>query len=430
MNASKREQKRENPWQSVQALSKKNAVAFALSVVLYLVCSVAIPLAFYSRVAAIVAVLVALAGAFYLSRRALRSVSILGVLTVGGFFLFQSFLITNDGYRLVIALSSLVAVVCVGIMAGAFFQTVAKAYWLSPLLSAAAAAIVFGITKNPIFSVSALLLCLPSLLLTIATRKGAYRSTAILCSAIGLLIGIVGLALLWIWRVSGACSLEAIREAINAIQSETVEMGIALRNAYLDEMRAMIEKNAHWNAEQVEYANSLMNQISAIYADDVLINAVAKCFNLLPAMLFVLCAIPTFLSQAMLNGAYASNGLRGVLTPESEFFTMSVTAAVLYLISTFVTLCFMSSLSIAVTVADNLCLCLMPGFLLLSVRGFKTAFGKTRGFGRVLLILSIVLAVSCFSVAALPVLALYGAYLRIFAAAKQRMSNGNGPHFN
>lgn len=416
----------ENPWQDPTSVSKPRLLPLAVAAILFLLASAAIPLAFYSRVAAVVSVVLALGGGFYLVRRAPRSLLILVGLTVGGFFLLQSFLITGDGYRLVIALTSLLPVICVGITAGAFFQTSVKAYWLFPLLSVAAAGITFAVTRAWLASVCALLLWLPSLLLSVATKKGAYRSSAVCSSAIGLLIGLVGLSLLWVWRASGSCSPEAIQEALGAMRAEVVELGLALRDAYLEEMRAMIAENAHWNEAQVQYANALMDQIALSYSRDALINGVAKCFNLLPAFFFLAGAIPSFLSQAMLNGAYASNGMRAVLTPESEFFTMSVPAAVIYLIATFITLCFASSLNIAVTVADNVCLCFMPGFLVLSARGFSIAFRKMRGFGRGLAVLALILVVSCFSVAALPVMALYGAYLRIFSAAKKRMMNGSG----
>lgn len=418
MEVNEREWNRENPWDDFASRTKPSRGNLILAAILFALGSAAVPLSFYNEWIALAAILVLNLGAFYLTKRAKGGAWMTFALAVLVYAL-PSALFVDASW--LISVSALVSAVCVGVLAGSFLQTCTRLYWLPPFLSALAAGVAFAISRSWLVAASAVILLPAVILLSVATVRGAYRTTAICCATAGLLVGVIGLFLLWILKSQGAVSLDAVRGILDGWQKTALDVQIAVREEYLAEIARMIEQNPTWTAEQIEYANTLTTSVRTVMSDEALLNATAKLFNLIPAALFILCAIPSFLAQKMLNGAYDSNGMRAVVTPESEFFTMSVPAAILYTVSAFVMLGFTASLNVFVTVADNLCLMLMPGFLLLAIRNFRARFIAARS-GRLALIIFVAVALCCLSFMAIPIAALYGAYLRLFSAFHRRMA--------
>ncbi len=418
MDLNEREWSEENPWKNFASRTKPTKGALIFSAVLYALGCAAIPLSFYNEWFALAALVVLSLGALYLTRREKGGAWLTFALAVLAYVV-PSALFENAGW--LISVSALVSALCVGVLAGSFLQTCTRLYWLLPVLTAIAVGITFAVSGNWLVAASAVILLPASALLAVATVRASYRSSAICAATLGLLAGVVGLFLLWVWKTQGTVSLDAVRAVLDSWQKTMLDVQIAVREEYLAEMARMIEQNPAWTADQLEYANRMMESVRTLMSDEILINSTAKIFNFIPAALFVACAIPAFLAQKMLRGAYDSNGMRAVVTPESEFFTMSVPAAVIYVIAAFVMLGFSNSLSVLVTVADNLCLMLMPGFLVLAVRNFRARFISARQ-GRVALILFVAVALCCLSVTAIPLAALYGAYLRLFSAFRHRMT--------
>ena len=101
---------------------------------------------------------------------------------------------------------------------------------------------------------------------------------------------------------------------------------------------------------------------------------------------------------------------------------MSVPAAVLYIVSMVVMLLFPSSFSIPVIVASNLCIMLMPGFLVLGTRFLFNRFFSAGGNARWVLVVIAVFLLCCLSYNAVFLGALLGAYERIWRAVRRRMS--------
>ena len=157
-----------------------------------------------------------------------------------------------------------------------------------------------------------------------------------------------------------------------------------------------------------------------LMSDNVIRQSMDALFQILPAMLILCCAIPAFLIQRLLNAAYSTNGLSEVVTPESEFFTMSLPSAVLYAVSLFLSALAVDGMGFVSMVAENLCLILLPGMLLLGIRYFKQRFGGNRGPRRwITVTLAVILC--CVMPTALYLGAFFGSYMRIMQAIQRAM---------
>ncbi len=401
----------ENPWKQFASLPKPDLKSLGIAGALFALGSLALPLSFFRPWIAAVLWVVLLFGGFWLTRR-ISSGARLTLATSVLAFLFSYF----DP-----SLGAVAAALSMGLLGGAFLQTITRKFWIPVLLAAAAAGAAYAVTQDWMLALTALILLPAVLLLSVATNMGEYRTTAVCYALGGFLLAVVVLFLVWVWRTSGTVSLNAVRNLLDSWQNQVIQSQVALREDYIASIRQMIQDNPSWSADQISYAQTIINGISQTLSDEVITDSVARVFNLFPAFVCVLCAIPAFLGQKMLTAAYVSQGMSRVVTPESEFFTMSVPAAVLYIVSMLVTLLFSSSFSVPVTVVSNLCIILLPGFLVLGVRSFVTRFSALRGNIRGVLIVLILVMLCCMSYNAFLLIALYGAYERILLAVRRRL---------
>ena len=170
-------------------------------------------------------------------------------------------------------------------------------------------------------------------------------------------------------------------------------------------------------AQMSAYLDAFTDQINATMSDEALRLSVRQMIYLIPACLFLICAIPAYLAQRMLNASYTANGLREVVTPEAEFFTMSLPAAVIFALSYLLMLFVPISAELLYLVASNLCVMLLPGFLAV---GWRTLRMRLRGrFNGRMFPLLLLVAFCCLSLNLLFILAAFGACDRIFSAIRR-----------
>ncbi len=416
MNQSPNAAAAENPWKQSETLPRPGAGPLALACVLYGLGSLAIPLSFLQPWIAMVFWALLTVGGFYLTRR----------VTSGAKLTLAAAALACLVGLFIPAFGAVITALAVGLLGGAFFQTCTRQFWVLGLISAAATAGVFALTRDWTFCLLAVSLLPASLLLGAATRRGAYRTTAVGLALGGFLLWGLVLFLCWVGRTTGSVGLGAIRSALNDWQNTLIQTQISWRDEHIAVFRETIADNPSWNAAQVANVEALIDVVMERMSDANIADSVAWIFNLLPGVVFALCAIPAFLGQKMLNAAYATNGMGRVITPEAEFFTMSVPAAVLYIVSMAVMLLFPSSFSIPVIVASNLCIMLMPGFLVLGTRFLFNRFFSAGGNARwVPVVIAAVFLFCClWSVIfnALYLCALLGAYERIWRAVRRRMA--------
>ncbi len=301
-------------------------------------------------------------------------------------------------------LACIVSVAC-----GTWLLTVYKnAYW-TLILPVASFGIAFAITGDWMLSAAALFPIPAIVLLRIAVLKGEKRTTAICFAEGGLLLSLAILIGIWLYTACGSLDRTAIAEYINSLRQELLQALMSVRDVLLENLRTAGEGNPE-----------AYERLTASMSDASLKGIVQQLFNLLPAFAVILCSIIAYEAQMLLNFTYRFTGMKQVVTPVSFVFTMSIPAAVLYVVSLLVSV-FSTSPSLAVALMENLCLMLLPGFLLLGFGAVLTSLAAMKRNGGGMLLIVVFALLCCCSSSALYLLALWGANMVLTAPLRRRM---------
>lgn len=406
-----------NPWNQRSELPKPARGSEIFATILFFLASAALSFSTVHENVAIVAWGALIALGYFFTRHTRGLTGFLIVLSLLGAILPGLVLPLKMSYYP--AGGAIVSAVCVGCCAGAYCLTVSRRYWLLPLLSLAVGVAAFAVTHSWIVAAMALGLLPAIILLSVSTLRDEGCTTTVCYGIGGLLISVVALLAAWIWITYGSLSPNTLRGLLAAWKEAFVQAQIASRG----ELIALIEERmtaADATAETVETLESLKTSFMELMSDDMIRQSMDVVFQILPAVLMLCCSIPMFLAQRLLNAAYSTNGLSAVVTPESEFFTMSLPSAVLYAASLFLSALSADGIGFLSMVAENLCLILLPGMLLLGLRYFKQRFGGNRTRVRWLTVTLIVL-LCCVIPGALYLGAFFGAYMRIMQAIQRAM---------
>lgn len=331
----------------------------------------------------------------------------------------------------------LAAVVCIS--AGSFLMTTQRLpVWSAPALMLVSAVGVYLMTHSweaALFS----LICLPAiLLLTLATQRGAPRTTAICYAIGGILLSLLVCFLIAVGKSMGGIGRDSILGFVENFRNARVAEALALRDAMLEFCRELF--TGDWLAEYeatmaeryseayvAERVTPMLESMRENYAllestmtDAAITAQTLDLLNLLPGALTVLCMLTAFLSQGLLNASYHSTGMDAVLTPASRVLTVSVTAAVLYALS-FLLLLFVPASGMASAVIRNLCLILLPPLLLLGLQAIRLSMTRAPGGMRVFLVLFLIATFLCAGTGAFYLLAMWGAYHRVSAALQMKL---------
>ena len=313
--------------------------------------------------------------------------------------------------------ASVVLSLIVGGMTLAYLMTVLKRSYPALLLPLAGFAISFAVSQDWQTSLLALSFLPAALLLSVATVGGKGRTTAICYTEVGYLISLLVLLLFLVQRATGGIGREQILGFFEGIRASVTSEVLATRDGLLSMIAEV----------PTESAKQLAEQMAAFYSEDV----VSLLFNMLPGVAVILCSILAFDAQMLLGVHYVNSGWKDVVTKEYRFFTMSVTAAVLYTL-TFVLSLFISPLTMAGAVIQNVSMILLPGFLVLGARSIAVSFARARGGMRIFLIL-LFGALFCCSGGGFSLIAIWGAYDRVMVALHKKLSEkiremGGGDH--
>lgn len=415
----------DNPWKHFSSLPSVNHGSKIFAALSYLLASVAIPLGFYNPTVAI-ALWAALTVLGFCLVRSLHPLVwfTLGASALSG-FLPSLFLPVQSIGTFVPAAATLTAAMCIGLLGGAYLQTTVRNFGGLAILSVLAAGAAWIVGGSWHWGLAALALLPAVLLLSVATNMGEYCTTAICYATGGFLVCALTACLLGIWHLHGSVSVEGIRALLSGWQEQMLAMQFAERDALLASVEAM--RLEEGGAQMSAYLDSLTSQIQSTMSDELLRASVRQMLHLIPSALFLVCAIPAYLAQRMLNVSYAANGLREVVTPEAEFFTMSLPAAVIFALSYLLMLFLPLSAELPYLAASNLCVMLLPGFLAVGWRTLRMRL-LGRWNGRIFPLLFL-LAFCCLSLNLLFILAAFGACDRIFSAIRrgllQKVSDEN-----
>ena len=415
-----------SPWKDREALPTPARGSVALSAAIFLLACFAIPFSVLNESAAILLWAALCAAGFFFTRSARG----LTGLTVGASFLgaILPAALLPLGLTYYPAVGAIIAAACVGVCAGAYYQTVTRRYWVLPVLALAASVGAYLATNEVLFAAMAFAILPAAILLAVATYLGEGATSAICFATGGLLVGVVGLIALWIGGSFGAPTPELLRGLLSEWKEGFVQAQIASRG----ELIALIDQQiaSAGAGDNVSSMEALKASFESMMSDGMIRSSMDVMFNLIPAVLFLCCAIPAYLGQRLLNAAYNTNGMRAVVTLEAETFTVSLSAAILYVASLALSLLPTSGDGFLTMVASNLSFILMPALLIIGIRAFKQMI-RTRGKSsrRVTWIVLIVFLLMA-STGALYLGAFFGAYVRIMQAIgkgiQNKINRGNG----
>ena len=414
----------QSPWKQPSALPKPAKWSLPMAAVLFLLACAAIPFSLTDETIAILAWSLLTAGGFFFTRSTKGLTGFVIVVAVLGAVLPGVLLPLENHYYP--AIGAIVTAVCIGCCAGAYFQTVTRQFWVLPALSALAAVAAYLVTGDVLMAVMALAILPAVILLAVATHAGEGCTTAVCYTIGGLLIAVVGVFALWLWRTYGALRSDLLRMLLAQWKEGFVQAQIASRG----ELIAMIEEQLVSPDAQIERLEALKSNLLQVMSDQVIRQSMDALFQMLPAMLFLCCAIPAFLAQRLLNAAYETSRMSAVVTPESEFFTMSLPAAVIYTLSLFISMIPFAGIGFVSMVAGNLNLILLPGMLLIGLRYFKYQIAHSGRSSRRLVWGIVLLMLLLATSGMLQLGGLFGAYMRITQAAqraiKKKTDGNNG----
>ena len=399
MNQQMQDQEIKNPWSDRESLPTVAPRHILLAAIACLVCALCLPLCANEWIA-----LGALAVLFAYVAIAVRSpvavtlvlvTAVAAVIVGGGSFTYGAIFLS----------------LAVGTATCSYLATVVRLPFLALILPIVAGAVAFLLGADILVCLLSLAFLPAATLLAVATRKGCDRTTAICYTIAGLLVSLVAVLLILVYQEYGHIGRNAIVGYVDTLRNGTLQTLVLLREELLASTSQAVQDAATKEA---------YDSLAVMMSDETLSELVSIVFNVLPAMAVALCSIVAYEAQGMLNTLYYNTGLRSVVTPASRIFSMSVTAAVIYLLTFILSLVIPSS-SIVSAAVQNICLMLLPGFCVLGVQSAFVSLAQAKGGMRVFLLLFFGSMLCCYTGGALYIVATWGAYGRVMQAIRKKL---------
>ena len=282
------------------------------------------------------------------------------------------------------------------ISVGAFSTLVCSAkrigILLPILLPVVAYAIALAVTSDPVISLIAPVIYMPSALMGIATRRKAGMTTATLICASAIFAITVGVAALGLYYYYGSVSQ-------SAAESFTHDATNFVINYYQESFNAI---------DGLEFSNEMRQLV--ILAVNVYVNSAV-------GLAMAVCASVAFIALRTQHKLLEAYGLDEHLSPEATTLTVSVAAAFIFAIAFIMSFSLDSfnQSSIIAVVATNICIALTPAFFMMSLKAAK-ALPQRLGVIGLLLSIALTFIVMFFFTASPFILPLVGAIYVILGA--------------
>jgi len=388
-----------NPWKDRESLHKVSPVYTVVSMLVFSLCSLGLTVCTRAWVPTGLVVL-SLVYVMWMSRRLSETIGLL----------ITTALLSSLGSGMIVGAVFLSVVV--GCMSGAFLLTTRRIpIFVTILLPIAAAGASYAITRNLELSLLALSLAPASVLLAMATCKDLLRTKTLLACMGGFLLTIAVCIVFAIWKTTGGINRGCVLQFVDTVRG-------AIVNYFLGQRESLLQLLSQ-QASEAQMAE-LYTRIEAVLSPDAVRLTVEELFNTLPALITVGCALLAFFSQKLLTAAYCTVGLEKVVTPRSRILTVSLTAAILFIVCFVLVLLLPASLAMAV--AMNLSIMLMPILFLCGVQS-GLAVARSSPGARFFVLFIVGALFCCYSGGMLYMIALYGAYSRISAAIAHKLMN-------
>ncbi len=369
MNQNPFEMEIENPWKNKESIPYPKFVRLLPAALVYVLAALTLVF-FYIEGFAIAAFVGLCVGIIYLVRmpRMVIPVLLCGFIPV---VLAQSF-----------SVGALVLGVIAGTASGALLFTSLQNPWRSLLLPAVVWTVAYVITRDGALSCLTLLTLPASAALTVATLRGERRTSAVCYTLGGFLLAILALLAVYFTQTYGSIDRDVIILHFENQRAWIVDMIVAVR----DEMIAML-------AEQGQ--GDVVTALQTYMSREMLTELVAMLYNVLPAIVIVVCSIAAYFSQTLLVSSYFTLGMKQMLTPLTLTFTMSLTSSILYLVTFFFS-SFIPAGGMFAAVMQNFSIILTPGLFLVGYAAFAFRVHMAKGMSKFLYIFLIV-AILLFS---------------------------------
>ncbi len=382
-----------NPWQDRSGFPRLHGANILLAILAVALCAFALTCAGDERIALIILPMLFIY--VVVSVKAPATVVHMLLCAVVAFFLAGSF----TGASVVLSL-------IVGTSALAWLLTALRSFYAVPLTLIAVFVTSWLITGDLYASLAAFAFLPAGAAMAIATVRGKERTSVIAWAQIGLFLTLAVIALVLVGRTYGAVNADTVARAVAELRESIVQS----LGAYRDGLLANLREGGEENAEMIARVNELLS-------DNMLHTTVTTVFCVLPGFAAMVCGVIAFEAQLLLGMTYLRTGWKQVLTREACVFTMSMTASVLFIIASVLTL-FVGAGSIFGAAVQNLYLILLPGFCVLGLGAIAARMRRPNG-GSLILILLFGAMLCCTTVYAFSFLALWGALANIGAAMQR-----------
>ncbi len=335
-------------------------------------------------------------GALYLTRK--RFFGTVLLFAVAGFLLPE----TAWGASVGLLLLAMTA----GIFLTAYLLTVTGRPYLSLIVSALMFAASWIVTRSPATASLSFLPVLPGLLLGLATLLQERRTVAVAYGIVGCLVPLTGVVI-WYLSTTGGLSSEHLQALIGGWKEQTYATWTEQAEVMLKAVRMTVTNSTQLSA------------LDQMLGEETIRTYVNSVFNLMPALILIVCEFCAFFGQKMLTSAYLSNNLKRVVGLENEFFGVGLVTALVWAFSLVMSFFGTPTSNLFFAVTENIRYFLLAPLCIVGVRAFLLTFFRRRGgpspfFGVLWLAL-----LCCSPDSALSLLALFGVYETIGSAVKR-----------
>lgn len=381
----------ENPWKDKDRIPYPKIIQLIPVALTYLL-ALLVPIFFLSETFSLIAFCGLTVGVIYIFRLP-RSIAMVLLTAFAPIVLLRVF-----------SIGALVLSIIVGTTAGALLCTALRNPARTVILPAMAWVVAFAITKDAALASLTLVTVPASLALAISTMQGARRTSVICCTIGGLLASVLALLAVYFMMTYGKIDGQTIATHFENQRAWVVSVMERVRDQMIQTLSAQGGQN------------DTIDAIKTLMTHDFFVNLVALTYNILPALVVVLCSIAAFEAQSLLCSAYYTLGMREVLTLPATAFTMSTVSAILYLVAFAIT-SLVPNAGMFSAVMHNFYLMLTPGFLLIGISAILIRFRMSKGMSK--FFVGALIAFCLF--VSLGLLSFYGAFTVLLSALGRRM---------
>ncbi len=267
----------------------------------------------------------------------------------------------------------------------------------------------YVLVGDPLLSLGTLVFPLPGLILGLFRRKGGGLTSALICTALPMLITVAGGIALIIFKIYGSLTQETITRAVNAISDY---LAVNMLEAY----------------KAVGYAPTRQLELAVRSVAD-------QTINTFPGTLIASCLILAYLANAKSRVLMLRCGKEIDSSSETERMHISLVAAFLYIVSHILSFTTAPDgrYSFLSVVAENIAIVLLPCMLLLGFESLRLLANKGVGgfFAMLGIVIGGIFIVSSYQISLFTFLAFVGAVgimlLRLDKWAKKYYKKGEHP---